>query len=71
MQRDALERLSKTELIELVLRLQRPEKTSRTSSKPESFFASLKNEHVHQVRFRTREEARTAVFEYIEVFYNR
>ena len=36
MQRDALERLSKTELIELVLRLQRPEKTSRTSSKPPS-----------------------------------
>ena len=37
----------------------------------ESFFASLKTEHVHQVRYRTREEARTAVFEYIEVFYNR
>ena len=37
----------------------------------ESFFASLKTEHVHPVRFRTREEARTAVFEYIEVFYNR
>src|SRR6476620_1290695 len=36
MQRDALERLSKAELIELVLRLQRPEKTSRTSSKPPS-----------------------------------
>ncbi len=29
-----LERLSREELIELVLRLQRPEKTSRTSSKP-------------------------------------
>src|SRR5919199_1034327 len=36
MQRDELERLSKSELIELVLRLQRPEKTSRTSSKPPS-----------------------------------
>src|SRR4051795_427017 len=36
----------------------------------ESFFASLKKEHVHHVRFRTRAEARTAVFEYIEVFYN-
>ena len=34
--RDELERLSKEELIELVLRLQRPEKTSRTSSKPPS-----------------------------------
>ncbi len=37
----------------------------------ESFFASLKTEHVHPVRFRTREEAKTAVFEYIEIFYNR
>ena len=37
----------------------------------ESFFASLKTEHVHQVRFRTREEARAAVFESIEIFYNR
>jgi putative transposase len=37
----------------------------------ESFFASLKTEHVHHARFRTREEARAAVFDYIEVFYNR
>jgi transposase InsO family protein len=37
----------------------------------ESFFASLKKEHVHQARFRTRAEARAAVFEYIEIFYNR
>ena len=36
MQRNELERLSRDELIELVLRLQRPEKTSRTSSKPPS-----------------------------------
>ena len=36
MGRDELERLSKEELIELVLRLQRPQKTSRTSSKPPS-----------------------------------
>jgi len=34
MSRGDLERLSREELIELVLRLQRPEKTSRTSSKP-------------------------------------
>jgi len=34
MGRSDLERLSKEELIELVLRLQRPEKTSRTSSRP-------------------------------------
>ncbi len=36
MGRSELERLSKDELIELVLRLQRPAKTSRTSSKPPS-----------------------------------
>src|SRR5215213_7471370 len=36
MGRSELERLSKEELIELLLRLQRPEKTSRTSSKPPS-----------------------------------
>jgi transposase len=34
MNRDDLQRLSKDDLIELVLRLQRPDKTSRTSSKP-------------------------------------
>ncbi len=37
----------------------------------ESVFAALKVEHVHHCRFRTREEARAAVFDYIEVFYNR
>jgi transposase len=36
MDRSDLQRLSKDELIDLVLRLQRPEKTSRTSSKPPS-----------------------------------
>ena len=37
----------------------------------ESFFAVLKTEHVHLAPFRTRAEAKAAVFEYIEVFYNR
>jgi transposase InsO family protein len=37
----------------------------------ESFFASLKKELVHRKRFATRQEARKALFEYIEVFYNR
>ena len=36
MERGDLQRLSKDELIDLVLRMQRPEKTSRTSSKPPS-----------------------------------
>jgi putative transposase len=37
----------------------------------ESFFASLKREQVHEARFRTRAEARAAVFDYVEVFSNR
>ena len=37
----------------------------------ESFFASLKTESVHGAQFRTRTEAQAAVFEYIEIFYNR
>jgi transposase len=36
MDRPDFERMSREQLIELVLRLQRPEKTSRTSSKPPS-----------------------------------
>ena len=37
----------------------------------ESFFSSLKNELIHRNSFRTRGEARTAIFEHVEVFYNR
>jgi putative transposase len=37
----------------------------------ESFFASLKKELVHGADFATRTEARAAIVEYIEVFYNR
>jgi putative transposase len=37
----------------------------------ESFFSNLKNELVHHCDFATREQARAAIFEYIEVFYNR
>ena len=37
----------------------------------ESFFGSLKTECVHRTRFATRKEARAALFDYIEVFYNR
>ena len=31
----------------------------------------MKTEHVHGARFRTREEAKAAVFDYVEVFYDR
>lgn len=37
----------------------------------ESFFGVLKRERVNRVRYRTRDEARADLFEYIEVFYNR
>jgi putative transposase len=37
----------------------------------ETFFGTLKNELVYRTRFKTRVEAMTAIFEYIEVFYNR
>ena len=37
----------------------------------ESFFHTLKTEHVYFNRYETRLEARTSIFDYIEVFYNR
>lgn len=37
----------------------------------ESFFATLKKAHVFWHRYRTRDEARKSIFEYLEVFYNR
>lgn len=37
----------------------------------ESFFGSLKTELVYRTRFRSRREAKAALFEYIAIFYNR
>ncbi len=37
----------------------------------ESFFSSLKNELVHHQDYHTRQEARSDIFAYIELFYNR
>ena len=37
----------------------------------ESFFATLKRELIHQRNFRTRAEAKSAIFEFIESWYNR
>ena len=37
----------------------------------ESFFHTLKTELIHHQTYQTRSEAKQAVFEYIEVFYNR
>ena len=37
----------------------------------ESFWATLKTELVNDEHYATHEQARTSIFEYIEVFYNR
>ena len=37
----------------------------------ESFFSTLKKELVYQRKFYTRSQAKTEIFEYIEIFYNR
>ena len=37
----------------------------------ESFFGNLKNELTCDRAFETRDQAKSAIFEYIEVFYNR
>ena len=37
----------------------------------ESFWSSLKRELIHRCVFATRAQARAAIFEWIEVFYNR
>lgn len=37
----------------------------------ESFFHTLKTEHVYHTQFKTRDDARLQLFDYIEIFYNR
>lgn len=37
----------------------------------ESFFHTLKVELIHRMKFRTREEAKNKIFEYVEMYYNR
>jgi transposase InsO family protein len=37
----------------------------------ESFFHTLKTEHVYFELYKTREQAKQSIFEYVEVFYNR
>ena len=41
------------------------------NSMAESFFAALKNELIYRTVYPTRQSARRAIVEYIEVFYNR
>ncbi len=37
----------------------------------ESFFHTLKVELIHRTKFRTRDEAKRKIFEYVEMYYNR
>ncbi len=37
----------------------------------ESFFHTLKVELIHRKKFRTRDEAKRIIFEYVEIYYNR
>ncbi len=46
-------------------------KSAYDNAMAESFFSNLKNELVHQCDFATREQAKMAIFDYIELFYNR
>jgi putative transposase len=46
-------------------------KAPQDNAVAESFFSNLKNEFVHHCDFGSRDEARTAIFDYIELFYNR
>ena len=46
-------------------------KVPQDNAVAESFFSTLKNELIHHRDFATRNEARSAIFEFIEVFYNR
>jgi putative transposase len=46
-------------------------KVPQDNAVAESFFSSLKNELIHHCDFRSRDEARAAIFDYIELFYNR
>lgn len=41
------------------------------NSMAESFFATLETEFLWQHVFRTRSEARLAIFDFVEAFYNR
>ena len=43
----------------------------RDNAVAESFFHTLKTELVHHEDYQSRDAARTSIFEYIEVFYNR
>ncbi len=46
-------------------------KSAYDNAVAESFFSNLKNEVIHHCDFKSRDHARAAVFDYIELYYNR
>src|SRR5207244_11398132 len=46
-------------------------KSAYDNAVAETFSSSLKNELIHHCDFATRDHARAAIFDYIELFYNR
>lgn len=46
-------------------------KSAYDNAVAESFFSNLKNELVHHCDFPTRDHAKAAIFDYIELYYNR
>lgn len=46
-------------------------KSAYDNAVAESFFSNLKNEIVHHCDFMSRDHARAAIFDYIELYYNR
>ena len=41
------------------------------NSVAESFFSTLKKELIYRKKFKTRDEARRKIFDFVEVFYSR
>jgi len=61
---------AKAESAKMLLSMSRPS-MPYDNAVAESFFATLKLELMEGVRYVTRNDAREAVFEYLEIFYNR
>ena len=61
---------AKAETAKIELSMSRPS-MPYDNALAESFFATLKLELMEGMAYRTREDARQAVFEYLEIFYNR
>ncbi|WP_235584594.1 IS3 family transposase, partial [Pseudomonas aeruginosa] len=65
-----LDELNKAERKVAEVILQNPQQATRFSIVAESFFQLLKRERIRRKIYTTREEARSDIFDYIEMFYN-